>query len=64
MPGAPTDPLKPRPSHSIYVLLHNILRLLAADDCEIVLTENVGSAVKALRDLLRAFGIEPGMGSP
>jgi hypothetical protein len=36
MPGEPPDPLEPRPSYSIYLLLHNILRLLAADECEIV----------------------------
>jgi hypothetical protein len=36
MPGEPLDPPEPRPSYSIYLLLHNILRLLAADDCEIV----------------------------
>ena len=35
MPGEPLDPPEPRPSYSIYLLLHNILRLLAADDCEI-----------------------------
>ena len=38
MPGEPTDPLEPEGSHSTYLLLHNILRLLAADDCEIVIT--------------------------
>jgi len=63
-PEVPGEPPRPRPSYSAYLLLHNILRLLAADDCEIVVTaENVGSAVKAARDLLRAFGIEPDMGS-
>jgi hypothetical protein len=62
MPGEPPEP---RPSYSTYLLLHNILRLPAADDCEIVITtENVGPAVKAARDLLRAFGIEPDMGEP
>ncbi len=41
------------------MLLHNVLRILAAGDCEIVITtENV----RAARDLLRAFGIEPDMG--
>ena len=45
--------------------LHNILRLLAADHCEIVITtENVGSAVRAARDLVLAFGIEPDIGEP
>jgi hypothetical protein len=65
MPGEPTDPLGPRPSHSTCLLLHSILPLLAADDCEIVITiDNVGQAVKAARNLLRAFGIEPDMGEP
>jgi hypothetical protein len=42
------------------MLLHNGLRILAADDCEIVITmANVDPAVRAARDLLRAFGIEP-----
>jgi hypothetical protein len=62
MPGEPPEP---RPSCGTYLLLHNILLLLAADGCEIVITtENVGPAVKAARDLLRAFGIEPDMGEP
>jgi hypothetical protein len=61
MPAEPLDPPEPRSSYSTYLLLHNILRLLAANDCEIVITaaENVGLAVRAARDLLRAFGIEP-----
>jgi hypothetical protein len=47
------------------VLLHNVLRILAADDCEIVITgENVGQAVKRAKALLRAFGIKPDMGEP
>jgi hypothetical protein len=64
-PEVPGEPPRPRPSYSPYLLLHNVLRILAADDCEIVVTsENVGSAVRAARDLLRAFGIEPDMGEP
>ena len=51
--GQPGDPPAPRPTYSVYLLLHNILRLLAADDCEIVITtDNVGPAVRAARDLL------------
>jgi hypothetical protein len=62
-PGLPRRRSEPRPSYSIHFLLHNILRPLAADDCEIVITaENAGAAVKAARDMLRAFGIEPGHG--
>jgi hypothetical protein len=65
MPGEPLDPAEPRPSYSTYLLLHNVLRLLAADDCEIVITTgNVGPTVKAARDLLWAFGIEPDIGEP
>jgi hypothetical protein len=53
------------PSYTTYLLLHNIPCLLATDDCEIVITtESVSPAVKAARDLLRAIGIEPGMGEP
>ena len=68
MPGEPLDPPEPRSSYSTYLLLHNVLRILAADNCEIVVTtENAGRAVKATRDLLRTFGIEPrhgGNGDP
>ena len=64
-PGPPGGPSEPRPSYSTCFLLHNILRPLAADDCEIVITtENAGPAVKAARALLRAFGIEPDIGEP
>ncbi len=64
-PGLPGGPSNPRPSYSTCLRLHNILRPLAADDREIVITaENAGPAVKAARDVLRAFGIEPDMGEP
>jgi hypothetical protein len=47
------------------MLLRNVLRILAADDCEIVITTaNLGPAVRAVRDLLSAFSIEPEMGEP
>ncbi len=59
MPAEPLDPPQPRPSYSTCMLLHNIPRLLATDDCEIVTTESVSPAVKAARDLPRVFGIEP-----
>jgi hypothetical protein len=63
MPAELLDPPEPRPSYSTCLLLHNVLRILAADDCEIVITaENVGPAVGEARDLLVAFGIEPDMG--
>ena len=62
-PGLPRGLSKPRPSYSTYLLLHNVLRILAADSCEIIITtENVSPAVRAAGDLLRAFGIEPGHG--
>ncbi len=65
MPAEPLDPPQPRPSYSTCILLHNVLRILAADDWEIVITTaNVGSAVRAVRDLLLAFGIEPDVGEP
>jgi hypothetical protein len=63
MPAEPLDPPQPRPSYTTYLLLHNSLRLLAADDCEIVITtENVSPSVKAAGDLLCTFGIESGHG--
>jgi hypothetical protein len=63
MPAQPLDLPQPRPSYSICMPLHNVLTILAADNCEIVITtENVGLAVRAAGDLLRAFGIEPGLG--
>ena len=62
MSAEPLDLPQPRPSYSTCMLLHNVLRILAADDCEIVVTTaNVGPAVRAARHLL-ASGIEPGMG--
>ena len=64
MPAEPLDPPQPRPSYSTCRLLHNVLRILVADDCAIVITTaNVGPAVRAVRDLLFAFSIEPEMGS-
>jgi hypothetical protein len=64
-PGLLGEPSEPRPSYSTYFLLHNILRPLAADDCEIIINaENAGPAVTAVRDLPHAFGIEPDMGEP
>ncbi len=64
-PGQPGEPPGLRPAYSAYLLLHNVLRILAADDCEIVITTvNVGPAVRAARDLLLAFSIEPDMGKP
>jgi hypothetical protein len=63
MPAEPLDPPQLRPSYNKCMLLHNVLKILAADDCEIAITAaNVGTAVRAARDLLRAFGIEPDMG--
>jgi hypothetical protein len=61
-PEVPGEPPGPRQSYST-CLFQNIMRLLAADDCEIVITaENVGLTVRAAGDLPRAFGIEPGHG--
>ena len=67
MTALTAEPVAPRNTSraTLPYLLHDILRLLAADDCEIVITtENAGPAVKAARDLLRAFGIEPDMEDP
>jgi hypothetical protein len=38
MPAEPLDPPQPRPSYSTCMLLHYVLRTLAADECEIVIT--------------------------
>jgi hypothetical protein len=47
------------------MLLHNVLRILAVESCEVVIaTENVGPAGRAAGDLLRAFDIEPDMREP
>jgi hypothetical protein len=65
MPAELLDPPEPRPSYSTCLLLHNVLRILAADNCEITITtENVGPAVRAAKAMLLAFGIEPDMGEP
>lgn len=62
-PGGLGEPPEPRTTYSTCLLLHNVLRILAADDCDIVIAvANVGPAVRAPRDLLLAFGIEPDMG--
>ena len=51
------------PSASAYdpdLLLHNILRVLAKDGCEIVITaESSRHGMKAAAELLTAFGVEP-----
>ena len=65
MPAEPFDPPDPRPSYSTCMLLRNVLRILAVESCEVVIaTENVGPAVRAAGDLLRAFDIEPDMREP
>jgi hypothetical protein len=57
MPGELPEPSEPRLTYSTYLLLHNVLRILAADKCEIVITAgNVGPALQAAWDL-PAFGI-------
>jgi hypothetical protein len=64
-PGQPGEPPGLRPAYSAHVLLHNVLRILAAHDCKVVITKaNVGPAVRAARDLLPAFSIEPDIGAP
>jgi hypothetical protein len=64
-PGGLGELPEPRTTYSTCMLLHNVLRILAADDCAIVTTTaNVGPSVRAARDLLLALGIEPGMGEP
>ena len=63
--GLVGEPPEPSTTYSTGSLLHNIVRILAADNCAIVVTvANMGPAGSAVRDLLLAFGIEPGMGEP
>jgi hypothetical protein len=63
MPADTLDPPQPRPSYSTRMLLHNVLRILVADDCEIVITAaNAAPAVRVARDPLLAFGVERDMG--
>jgi hypothetical protein len=43
------------------LLLHNALRILAAEGCRIAVTAGtMGAAVQAAESLLAAFGIESG----
>jgi len=56
MSGAPR-----RRRYPVTLLLHNILRILAADGCQIAITtETMDAAVKAAESLFAAFGIESG----
>lgn len=48
-----------RRSYPVALLLHNVLRVLAADGCRIAITsETMDAAVDAAECLLRAFGLE------
>lgn len=53
-------------SYSPYLLVHNVMRILAADGCEkiSVTAENSRQAVKAASDLLRALGVTPDREEP
>jgi hypothetical protein len=65
MPAEPLDPPEPRPFYCTYMLLHNVLRILAAESCGVVTTtENTCPTVRAAGDRLRTFGIESDMGEP
>ena len=65
-PGQPGEPPGPRPAYSPCLPVHTVMRLLAVDGCEkiSVTTENIGQAVKAASDLLRALGVIPGREEP
>jgi hypothetical protein len=60
-PEVPGEPPSPRSIYSPYLLVHNVMRILAADGCEeiSVAAENSRRAVEAGSDLLRAFGVTP-----
>ena len=66
MPAEPLDLPRPRPSYSICMLLHNVRRILAPTTARssLIATANAGPAVRAARNLLLAFGIEPDIGEP
>jgi hypothetical protein len=55
-PGQAGWPPWPRPAYSPCLLVHNVMRFLAADGCEkiSVTAENSGRAVKATSDLMEA----------
>ena len=62
LPGGPLSHARPTAPTCCFTTSCARSRLTT---CEIVITaENAGPAVKAARDLLRAFGIEPGHGEP
>ena len=57
MSGTPES----RRSYPVSLLLHNIMRVLAADGCRVTVTgDGMDAAVKAGETLLTAFGIEAG----
>jgi hypothetical protein len=49
MPAELLDPLPPRPSYSTCMLLDNVLRILAADGCKIVMTTKCAGPGPAAR---------------
>jgi hypothetical protein len=49
----------PRQTYSPYLLLHNVMRLLAADGCKPRPCYDEAAAVQAARGMLKALGIEP-----
>ena len=65
-PGQPGEPPGPRPAYSPCLLVHTVMRILAADGREkiSVTTENSGQAIEAASDLLRAFGLIPDREEP
>jgi len=65
-PGQPGEPPSPRSTYSPYLLVHNVMRILAADGCEkiSVTPENSRQAVQAASDLLLALGVTPGREEP
>jgi len=69
MPAESLDPPQPRPSCSTCVLLRNVLRILATDDCEIVITTLLRRGTRAVpsspsRALLEALIADHQAGGP
>ena len=62
----PAEPPEPRPTYSPYLLVHNVMRVLAADGCTpiSITAENGRQPVKADADLLHALGVNPDRGEP
>jgi hypothetical protein len=53
---------EPRPIYSSYLLIHSVMRILAAGGCRVRPSHDEAAAVQAARGMLTALGIEPDAG--